>query len=236
LKAVRQKANPYSIPIIINNFNQYKSLLRLINFLKSRDYHNIYVLDNNSTFHPLLEFYETKQVKVIRLKENIGHLAFWEEKKVSKKFTNGYYVLTDPDVVPIDDCPRDFLERFLQLLLNNPDVTKVGFGLKIDDLPDYLRVKKQVEEWEEKFWENEIEPNVYKADIDTTFALYRPHYYVFQNFYAAIRTGGKYIARHLAWYIDDDNLSEEERFFRNTAHDSSSWLSKRNEIVSKDVT
>jgi len=231
-KALRQKANPHTIPIIINNFNQYKGLLSLIQFLKSRGYHNIIILDNNSAFPPLLEFYGTTELEVIRLKENVGHLAFWEEK-ISKRFSDGYYVLTDPDVVPIDDCPQDFLEKFLHLLLDNPEVTKVGFGLKIDDLPDYLFVKEQVEEWEAKFWKNEIEPNVYKADIDTTFALYRPHHYVFQQFYAGIRTGGKYIARHLGWYIDEDNLTEEEHFYRNTAHGSSSWLNTLNEIISK---
>lgn len=229
-KAVRQRANPQSIPIIINNFNQYKSLIGLISFLERKNYHNIIILDNNSTFPPLLKFYEKSKIKVIRLKENIGYLAFWEQKKIYKQFANGYYVVTDPDIIPIDECPDDFLNKFLVLLLKNPDVTKVGFGLKIDDLPSHLSIKRQVEEWEAKFWVEEISPDIYHADIDTTFALYRPHHYVFQDFYSAIRTGGKYIARHLGWYVDENNLSEEEMFFKKSADGSSSWLWKRNEI------
>lgn len=41
-----------NIPIIINNFNRLTCLQRLIASLEVRGYHNIYIIDNNSTYPP----------------------------------------------------------------------------------------------------------------------------------------------------------------------------------------
>lgn len=210
-------------PIIINNFNRLTFLQTLIKRLEECGYTNIYIIDNASTYPPLLDFYETIPYKVFRLKENIGYLSLWKTG-ICKKFRNQYFVYTDSDVVPCDDCPNDFIEYFYQLMKKYPRASKVGFALKIDDLPNTFKNKDKVLSWERKFWENTLEPNIYKAAIDTTFALYRPNIKggaYFHDF--MIRTAGKYQAKHLPWYNDDNNPTDEELYYISYAKTSTHW-------------
>ncbi|MCJ7820714.1 MAG: hypothetical protein MUP53_05890 [Bacteroidales bacterium] len=65
------------IPIIINNFNRLESMKLLISALEDRGYMNIYIIDNLSTYPPLLEFYKSCPYTVFRLEKNIGSNAFW---------------------------------------------------------------------------------------------------------------------------------------------------------------
>ena len=55
----RQQKNFKSIPIIIISFNQLHYLRQLIAFLKKYEYSNIVIIDNNSTYKPLLDYFET---------------------------------------------------------------------------------------------------------------------------------------------------------------------------------
>jgi hypothetical protein len=125
-------------------------------------------------------------------------------------------------VVPIEKCPLNAIEYFYKLLDRYPDITKVGFGLKIDDLPDYYPRKNEVIAWENQFWENELEPGIFKADIDTTFALYRPNTWG-QQWKSALRTGFPYLVRHLPWYVDPMNLDVEEIYFAKEITKISTW-------------
>lgn len=50
-------------PIIINNFNRLSTTVQLIDALKQRGYNNIHILDNQSTYPPLLEFYKKRLAK-----------------------------------------------------------------------------------------------------------------------------------------------------------------------------
>ena len=47
-----------SIPIIINNYNRYSAFIKLVDWLSSAGFVNIIVLDNQSTYPPLLEYYK----------------------------------------------------------------------------------------------------------------------------------------------------------------------------------
>jgi hypothetical protein len=213
-----------SIPIIINNRNRLTYLLQLISWLEKNGYYNIYIIDNNSTFEPLLNFYKSSQYKIYYLSENVGHLSLWKTG-IIKDFEKNYYVYTDPDLVPVNNCPDDILEHFYKILNKYPNIEKVGFGLKIDDLPDYYIDKNRVIEWESKFWKNKIADDLYSADIDTTFALYKPFtngcHYV-QN---AFRTGGPYQLHHLPWYEDSQNETNENLFYKtNVKKGSSHWI------------
>ena len=182
---------------------------------------NIYIIDNASTYLPLLKFYKKTRYAVFKLNQNVGHLALWKTH-IFKWFENTYYVYTDPDILPIENCPLNSVEYFKRILDKYPKNDKVGFGLKIDDLPDYYSLKNKVIDWESQYWKNEIEKNLYIAKIDTTFALYRPNTKGDWQL-SALRTGGKYIARHLSWYIDYKKLSLEDEFYMKTANNASSW-------------
>ena len=85
----------------------------------------------------------------------------------------GAYVVSD-HVVPTEECPLDAVDRFLDLLQRYPEYVKVGFGLKLDDIPDRFGLKSSVLPWEKQFWTRPLgETGLYEAIIDTTFALYR---------------------------------------------------------------
>lgn len=225
------------IPVIIISFNQLHFLKQLIEFLQKNGYENIVILDNNSTYPPLLRYFESLEndIAIHRLNDNLGHLAFWKREAIFKQYSKGYYVVTDPDVVPIDKCPEDFLEEFRKLLDRAHDRTKVGFSLKLADIPDTNPNKSQILQWESQFWKSKIRPSAYKAEIDTTFALYRPKYnYNLKHFTKAWRTDYPIQARHGGWYIDIDNLTEEQEFYLKTANDSASWqINKKGDLVNE---
>lgn len=215
---------PKDTPLIINNFNRLEYLKQLLAWLEKAGMKRVFILDNASSYPPLLEFYRNCKYPAFILDENVGHTAFWDTN-FALLFKNQHYILSDPDVVPIEECPLNVIEYFYKLLDKYPEITKVGFGLKIDDLPDHYSRKKEVVEWEKQFWKEEIEPGVYKADIDTTFALYRPNTW-YQQKGKTLRTGYPFFMKHLPWYINDENLNQEENFFRKTASKKSSWLDK----------
>jgi len=217
-----------NIPIYINCRDRVTCLKKLIAWLEKAEYTNITLLDNNSTYEPLLEYYKITKHKIIFLKENLGHTALW---KCGIDLKDKYYVYTDPDIIPIEQCPLDAIEQFKVILdkyIPISWVQKVGFGLKIDDLPDFYKYKQQVIDHEQILWKNQIEPNVYGAAIDTTFALYMPNskideLYKLPNELPALRLGHPYIARHDGWYVDLDNLSDEEKYYREHLETSTHW-------------
>lgn len=226
--------NVFDIPIIIISFNQLFYLKKLIDFLKESGYKNIVIIDNNSTYKPLLDYFETikNEVKLHLLNENFGHSVFWKINEINQKYTHGYYALTDPDINPYENCPKDFLKHFKNILDKNINISKVGFSLSIDDIPENNENKSKILLWENKFWELENKDGDFIAEIDTTFALYKPiRFSDAENFYKAIRTKKPYIARHGGWYIDHKNLTMEQEFYINTANSSSSWLSKKSNLI-----
>ena len=131
------------IPIIINNFNRLTSLQQLLDALTIRGYTNIYILDNASTYPPLLDYYDTCPFPVLRLSENLGFKALWKSP-LRKRFCRDYYIYTDSDVVPVKECPNDFIDYFLRELKRHPLARKIGFSLRIDNLPDCYAHKDKV--------------------------------------------------------------------------------------------
>jgi hypothetical protein len=213
-----------NIPIIINNRNHYDYLLKLISFLEKHSYNNIIILDNDSTYPKLLEYYQKCPYRIIFLSKNIGHMAL-NECDLWYNVRNDYFVYTDPDVVPTEDCPGDFLEYFMKTLKKNPFIQKTGFSLKIDDLPECYEKKKKVIDWEAQFWTKKTRDGNYIAPIDTTFALHRPGIKVsFSGLYIKhYRTGYPYQARHLPWYEDSNNLSDNILYYYQYAKKSNNW-------------
>lgn len=225
--------NVYDIPIFINNYNRLDYLKQLIASLERYGISNIHIIDNNSTYPPLLDFYKKCKYDVIFLGENVGYLAFWKTD-LFKRYGNSYYILTDPDLVIDDMCPSDLLERMFFLLKKYPTCNKVGMGLRIDNLPDHYKFKKDVIEHESKFWSNEIEPGIYDAPVDTTFAMYKPYCGgPSSDGKFSIRLGFPYVLQHLPWYIDTDNLSEEERFYMGEKLIETHWTKAVKDSTSK---
>lgn len=223
------------IPIIINSFNRLTYLKKLINALGAKGYHNIIILDNNSSYQPLLDYYDSIPYRVIKLNKNYGHFALWDSGLIDS-FNDGFFVYTDPDVLPIESCSNSFMLKFLYALIRYPEYRKAGFGIKLDDLPDTYSKKYQVLSWESKFWSIPIGNDLYKAHIDTTFALYEPFYDVdpySKDFYNALRTGGSMLVQHLPWYVDSSNMSPEDKYYFSSANESATWKNLANLEVHK---
>lgn len=187
---------------------------QIVEWLENAGQERIYLVDNDSTYEPLLEYYEKTNHTVIRLGGNYGQTSPWITGVLEKNVRdNEFFVVTDPDILPTEECPLDALDYFKDLLDLYSDRTKAGFSLRYDDLPDDYKFKQEVIDYEDQFtyW-HQPQPGVYFAPIDTTFALYRPR--ASADISYSIRTAYPYVARHLPWYIDSDNLTEEEIYYR----------------------
>lgn len=159
---------------------------------------------------------------MVRLDVNAGHRAVWDRAVRPELRANGPFVVTDPDVVPDPGCPHDAIPHLEALLEEYPAVSKVGLGLRIDDLPTGRRNTADIADWESQFWENPIAEDLYEAAVDTTFALYRAGAGPKET--PALRTGTPYVARHLPWYDDVDAPGPEEIFYRARARaDTTNW-------------
>lgn len=204
-----------TIPIFINVRDRLSCLEQLLKWLERAGHHNIILIDNASTYPPLLGFLEQCNYRTIRLKRNLGHTALWRVKELRSIIANHWFVYTDPDVIPTDRCPLNvvtYLHRQLQVF---PFYLKAGLGLRLDDLPDCYHLKQQVIDWEQHLIGEEIAPDVFEADVDTTFALYRPGTPYITG--PSIRVQGRHSAHHLPWYSDSSQVDEEERYYRSHA-------------------
>lgn len=213
-----------NIPVIINNFNRLQCLGQQIQWLEKAGIKNIFIIDNFSGYKPLQEFYRRIKHTVFLLNKNVGFDALWKTV-IFQHFKSSYYVYTDPDIIPVEECPLNAVKYFYELLQKYPHMDKAGFGLVTNDLPNHYPLKEKVIAWESQFTQKQMEENIFDASIDTTFALYRPGVKGGSEL-KALRTGYPYVARHTAWYINPEALDEEEKFYMLHAGTSASWISE----------
>lgn len=164
----------HDIPIVINNFNRLSTLKRLIESLERRGLTNIHILDNASTYPPLLDFYKTCRYDVVMLGRNLGFKALWKDRATRRRFCRDYYIYTDSDVMLTEECPDDVVNCLFRLLRDKYRyASKIGLALRTDNLPDCFRNKRQVIEWESRLISPVNSDGLHRAPTDTTFALYR---------------------------------------------------------------
>jgi hypothetical protein len=208
----QRRSGTRQVPIFVIVRDRVDPLRLLLDWLNRAGQREIVLIDNASTYPPLLRALDSSPHEVVRLDRNLGPRAPWLTGLVADRALDRPYVVTDPDVVPDPDCPFGVFDHFAALLERYPDFPKVGFGLRIDDLPASFAHRSDVAEWEAQWWTDELEPGVYRAPIDTTFALYRAGRAWHE--FDALRTGPPYVARHLPWYSDTAHPTEEERYYR----------------------
>jgi hypothetical protein len=215
------------IPIYIINRNRLQSTWALVRWLLTADdVGTITILDQDSTYPPLLEWYQDllieaplvgNRVAVNFLKENAGPLSFWD--KGFDRTVAGPYVVTD--VVPSPSCPRNLLAKLWAKLEAYPNKGKAGPGLRIDNLPDAFPLARQMARLQlERYWTDALDPECFSAAIDTTFALYRPGGYIGSMDYSAVRMNAPYLFEHVPWYVWP--LDEEEKYYLSHAEGWSS--------------
>lgn len=218
------------IPIVINNFNRLEYLQKLIKSLEKRGYTNIHILDNKSTYQPLLDFYKVTTYPVYLLNKNLGFMALWKVPKLKNKFTRDYFVYTDPDLEIINECPENFLDNIWDTMKTDATISKIGLSLLINDIPNHYALKKEVIEFEKQYSEKVAIPGYYMANVDTTFALHRPLTKIGANSYLKMyRSMYPVSIRHLPWYVESNNLTEEEQYYVNKSTAVTTWASKMKE-------
>jgi hypothetical protein len=169
----------------------------------------ITILDCESTYQPLLDWYDSqKDFRVVRLKNLSAHAPWRSGQDLSRG--EPYYFTSDGDL-DFSLCPRDFLTLCVEAMEKYPNLVKVGPSLKIDDLPDTM-MNRNVIAHEKKFWKKDWDPLWYEGQIDTTAAVYRKGS-GWGGYGPALRCKPPYEARHLPWYLDKANLPEDMRHY-----------------------
>ena len=210
------------LPVFINSRDRMNGLRPLMEWLLQAGHEHIYILDNASTYPPLLAYYRRlmreagDRVEVISL-PNLGHTALWQMGILERYAAETPFVYTDSDVVPIEDCPANLVEKLYGILEEHPYLVKAGPDLKSDDITcdsaqevrDECNQMRHVPMGREKYF----------YILDTTFALYRPQtpYMLFP----AVRTSGNMMARHLPWYMETGNIPPDEKYYMRHANQSS---------------
>ena len=127
-----------NIPIVILNRDRLYPLIDQVNVLKKKGYHNITIIDNQSTYQPLLDWYIETSIDVFYndVTENSCH-AFRDLVMINhpkfKDITSDWYVFNDSDIIPLDTVPDNFIEDLIDYAIRH-NKTKVGMSIKIDDI------------------------------------------------------------------------------------------------------
>jgi hypothetical protein len=206
----------------------------MLNQLQVYKLNDITLIDNNSTYPEMLELLQRIQndVRVIRLSRNHGPHYFARNWLFYFRLPN-IFCVTDPDIRFNSAMPGDFVD-VLKEATNEFAVGKAGLALDISDVSKMRsdRIKHEgkdysIWEWEARFWQHQISVTragdpIYKAAIDTTFAVYNKAFFNKKDFERAVRFAGRFTARHLPWYLDNGLPKEEEEFYRSAVH-AHSW-------------
>jgi len=213
------------IPVVIPTFNNPAYVRNMTAQLFCRGLRNIVVIDNGSTAPDMRASFLLAR-RVVHLNDNRGpHYIFREDREFDA--LPNLFCVTDPDLEFNQQLPDDFLIELIGLT-EEFRVGKVGFSLDVsdkaamreDDFQNSSRICK-IWEWEQQFWEDQIGSTrsgdpIYRADIDTTFAVYNKKYFSRDNFYDALRLAGRYTCRHLPWYRDNGMAETEAAYYAST--------------------
>lgn len=207
----------------------------------------IVILDQGTTYPATIKYLrrmEDAGTRVYRWEENpnngIKRNAKRNEKSVRdaiadyfKTHPESNYIVTDPDIL-LDKVDYDILDVYTQLLWMLPKIAVVGPMLRIDDIPDYFPLKKQLLGGKiglhKRFHACKVivtycqskEIRYIKAPIDTTFGMYRAGT-SWRRLQSGIRTFHPYGARHLDWYVNPEAMPPDQQYYMNCASANSHW-------------
>jgi hypothetical protein len=225
------------IPVIVNVFNRLTTTRKLCEQIAALDNAVPIIVDNASTWEPLLDWYQHCQFDVIRLTENMGHHAPWKSGTIDG-LVSSFYCVTDCDL-DLQGVPADLMD-VLRIPLTSCisgacGTKKCGVSLRIDDLP---ASQTDVVKWERQFWRSSVAGGrYYRAPIDTTLCMYPAALPASRAMQVVgiptLRAGEPYTARHMPWYLDPTNLDEENANYFATANSSNSWRPEGDKLVSR---
>lgn len=200
----------------------------------------IILLDQESTYPGMIDFLEEKKKEGMRVfhlkntaptKANKFPALGGPVRQVCGEMNASYYVLTDPDIM-FENIDGDILEFYTYFMETNPGFDAIGPMIVIDNIPDHYPFKSEAIKRHSPFWEASGryavigKPKLIKykkkiiqyqvSPIDTTFAL-RPTGSIPYYTSNAVRTRKPYTVIHLDWYINPDDLSEDQQYYIDTS-------------------
>ena len=223
------------MPVLIPAFNNPTYVAAMVAQLLRFPGLRPVVLDNGSEYPPALDLYRRwaaeglapARVLVVLLGRNLGPRAAWQDAAFLRSLPR-HFCLTDPDLALNPALPVDFCATLMRVT-EACRVGKAGFALSLEDrhlMQD--QPFRHADGWK-RIWESEaahwrhpvtlpgIAAPLFRADIDTTFALYDQAYFDPGRPFPGIRVAGDFTARHLPWYRDTGIPAEEEAFYRRAA-------------------
>jgi glycosyltransferase involved in cell wall biosynthesis len=220
---------PKDCKVVINNRNRLTTTKNMVEkLLELNTDEQIIIIDNGSTYPPLLEWYNNinNPNVAVHFEKNEGHLALWATRL--DKELGEYFIYTDSDIILPNEFPKEWKLIMYNLIKWYP-YDKIALALKIDDLPEHYRYKNQVKRNEARWWlekyDEEMFDYLYKADTDTTFAMMRNFG---DNCYKSLRIArADMMCRHHGWYLDLYNLDEEEKYYLDHLQNTTTQYSKQ---------
>lgn len=199
------------VPVYINNWNILTWVQKMCNYLEQVPNIAIVIIDNNSTYQPLLDWYKCCNYEIIRLPENRGpyngyNFVLKGEEHV-KKYGSDFFAFTDADI-DLSLCPVDFMDMLQEGVKRHSK--KCGLSIEINDVPenslsyDWVTIEKQ-------FWCNKLDEFYYDSAVDTTFALYHKSHVNYTV--RATRSDRPYTCRHLPWYFTSSSEFSKEEIY-----------------------
>jgi hypothetical protein len=213
------------IPVYIPTFNNPTYTNNFINQLERLNLSMITVVDNASTYPPMVKLLHeiSSKYELIRLNENRGPHLLIRDLNYYEKLPN-YFILSDPDIEISRNIPEDFVKTLIEVS-EEFKIGKVGLALAIPNEEELLEKfiymdgeKRSLIEWEEQFWENEVGKtshgdSIFLTTLDTTFALYNKKYFNLEDRYKSLRIGGRYTSKHLGSYAKTIVPQEENEYY-----------------------
>lgn len=242
LSEILNHQNKDQIPVLIVCYNNGVHVLNMVEQLNKFKIIPIIINNASTDTETLLTLNKIKDLGLAHLihsKKNFGHLIGFRDSIYA--LLPEVFAYTDPDLQLNENLPNDFLWQ-LAAITNKYSVYKAGFALtllaseqmidnhhlKIKFRPFTFKKEFNVLEWEKRFWRfklNNQEYDLFQADIDTTFAVYRKSNFS-GNFFDAIRVAGNFEAIHLPWYPNLDLIDSNQKKIYTHKNLSSSWLKK----------
>ena len=223
------------IPIFIPTRDRVSHLAKMVDWFERAGHEEIYFVDNDSTYLPLLEYFQRSPHRVLPVGKNLGWKSPWQAGYVSRIAKDRFYVVGDSDMVPVEDCPLDALEVFREALLTYEEPSKVSFCYKLDDIPEAYPHKGVVDAMSKVHQnvDNIVEKHFVRVPVDSIPAVYRPNIGHNKNSWMSIR----HEIRHMSWYEDTRNPEPELAYYQARAnHAISQWSwPELNKIVTDTV-
>ena len=201
---------------------------------------SIHIMDMDSEYGPLkdyLELIRNHPRVTVHYLENLGPRKLWVNDVFMSvtQSKNGFF-LSDGDI-DYSDTSIAIFDYFKALSREFPGMKKIGSALRLNDLPKNTMKSKKISESELSNWDCRrfIDRILFLAPTDTTFAFY-PRYTKLFYLWPAIRVAGVYQVRHMPSYYDNEKMTEEEKFYVQTAENwGNAGISNERGILAGDV-